>query len=188
MIIPFLGNNVKEYQQNYPVLLSRITPVCPICGGRCHSHCWYDRKVRGPDTTVIKILRVKCTQCGSTHAILPDFLFPKGRYSEHMREEAIFACETGKITQEEASASQSVKTTSRWLKRYREKVAGIIAALGSVLAKLGEYETAITGAGLEQMRQMCAKVETVLGRVITASSLFGKANILLAWGSTGVWI
>jgi len=188
MIIAFLGKTVKSYRENYLILLEQINLICPICNGKCHSHCWYDRKIRSPEPIVIKILRIKCTNCKSTHAILPDILFPKGRYSELMREEVIVDCETGGKTQEEVSGNQSIKTTGRWIKRYRRTIETIIAALRSVLARLREYETMITGTGLEQLRQMCVGVERTLGREINSSGLFGKINILLSWGTTGVWI
>lgn len=105
-----------------------------------------------------------------------------------MREEVIVDCETGGKTQEEVSGNQSIKTTGRWIKRYRRTIETIIAALRSVLARLREYETMITGTGLEQLRQMCVGVERTLGREINSSGLFGKINILLSWGTTGVWI
>lgn len=190
MIITFLGTTVKEYRKKYQILLNQITPICTICHGKCHSHCWYERKTRGPNPDTIKILRVKCVQCGSTHAILPDFLFPKGRYSQTIREEVIIECETEGKTQEEVSQNQSVKTTWRWIKRYRESIVTIKAALRSVLARLGNYESEVTltGSGLKQLKQICIEIEKTLGREIIASGILGKVNILLTWENTGVWI
>jgi len=185
MIISFLGQTVKDYHEKYPILLNLITPICPICHGKCHAHCWYDRKVRGPDPTVIKILRVKCTHCGSTHAVLPDFLHPKGRYSEPVREETIVSCEIKEKTGEAASETQSVQTTRRWIKRYRETIGTIVTALQSVLARLGVYET---NSGLETLIHICAKIEMAIGRVINGSCIFGKVNILLSWEAMGLWI
>ena len=188
MIIPFLGKTVKEYRKNYLILLSQIIPICPICNEKCHHHCWYERKVRGLDPTIIIILRVKCPKCGSTHAILPDFLFPRGRYSGTIREATILDCEIKGKTQEAASENQAVETTRRWIKRYREITANIIAALRSVLARLVRYESAVIGSGFDQLKQMSVAIETALGHEINASGIFGKANILLNWGNTGVWI
>lgn len=190
MIISFLGKTVKEYRENYLILLNQITPICTKCHEKCHSHCRYDRKVRGPDATVIKILRVKCVHCKCTHAILPDFLFPKGRYSETTREEAINDYETGGKTQEEVSGNQSVKTSRRWIKRYRETIAKIMAALRSVLARLGKYESAVTaiGDGFKQLGQICVEIEKTMGREINSSGIFGKVNILLSWEAMGLWI
>lgn len=64
-----------------------------------------------------------------------------------MREEAIIECETGIKTQEEVSQNQSVKTTWRWIKRYRDTIGTIKAALRSVLARLGNYESQVTHRG-----------------------------------------
>lgn len=126
--------------------------------------------------------------CGRTHAILPDFLYPRGRYSETIREATILDCEIKRKTQETASENQAVETTRRWIKRYRETITNAIAALRSVLARLGRYESAVTGNGFDQLTQMSIVIEKILGREINGSGIFGTANILLNWGNTGVWI
>lgn len=188
MIIAFLGKTVKEYQEYYLTFLNQITPICPICNGKCHNHCWYVRKVRGPDHIIIKILRVKCIHCKRTHAILPDFIFPKGRYSQSVREETVVDCEMKEKTQEEASQIQTVETTRRWIKRYRETIETIVTALQSVLARLGVYKTAITDVGLETLKQIYAMVEKKLNQSLASSGIFGKANILLSWEAIRIWI
>ena len=163
-------------------------PICPICNGRCHHHAWYDRKVREPNIVIIPILRVKCVGCGRTHAILPDFLFPKGRYTEPIREEVIKTREHDKKTQEELSEAQSVKTTKRWINRYHQQIERVIAALQSILARLGMYIPFIRGNPLDRLRQICEAIEAAIGRKMKAVGDFGKANILLSWGAPGVWI
>lgn len=188
MIITFLGKSVKEYRKKYLELLNQIIPMCPICHGKCHNHGWYNRKVRDPERIIIKILRVICVSCRQTHAILPDFIFPKGRYPETMREETIQECEISNRTQEKASQIQAVETTRRWIKRYRKTIKTIIAALRSVLARQSEYQTGATGGWTEQLKTLCGKIETKIGRIVTSSSLFGKVNILLSWENTRIWI
>lgn len=61
---------------------------CPYCmtTGFCVDHGYYHRYlVEYQDgmisTCSLRILRVKCTSCGHTHAILPDPLIPYGEYS-----------------------------------------------------------------------------------------------------------
>lgn len=62
--------------------------VCPHCGskGNCHPFAYYDRHlvdfVHGHvcDSS-IHILRVQCSSCHHTHAILPDIIVPYASYS-----------------------------------------------------------------------------------------------------------
>jgi len=187
MIIAFLGKTVKEYRKNYPIFLSKIHLICPICEGSCHNHCWYKRKVREPELISIMILRVKCTKCGATHAVLPDFIYPKGIYSEPEREATITGCECEGRTQEMASQVQSVKTTQRWIARYRKIIKPVIAALQSILARLEVYDITVTGSQLEQLQELNRMVEKEL-KPITSSCWFGKLNILLCWQNMGLWI
>lgn len=60
---------------------------CPVCHstGNCRIHSYYDRNLidffhgRTRYLTV-KVLRVICTSCGHTHAILPDLIIPYSTY------------------------------------------------------------------------------------------------------------
>jgi hypothetical protein len=189
MIIAFLGKTVNEYRKNYPIFLSHFTPICPLCDQNCQSHCWYKRKIREPELAIIKILRVKCANknCGATHAILPDFIYPKGRYSEQMREATIIGYENEGKTQEAVSQVQSVKTTRRWIKRYRDVIKRAIAALQSILARLRVYEFAVIGSGLEQLQQLSCRIEKEINPLIS-SSRFGKVNVLFSWQNMELWI
>ena len=187
MIIAFLGKTVKEYRKEYPIFLSMIHLICPKCEGSCHNHCWYQRKVREPDLITITILRVKCTKCGATHAILPDFIYPKGIYSEPAREATITGCESEGRTQEMVSQVQSVKTTQRWIARYRRIIKPVIAAFQSILARLGVYDITTTGCQIEQLRELNRRVEKALKPIIS-SCWFGKLNTLLSWQNMGLWI
>jgi len=56
---------------------------CPKCGAKASMirHAYYERNVISIINavmlyTILKILRVKCTSCGSTHAILPADIIP----------------------------------------------------------------------------------------------------------------
>jgi hypothetical protein len=189
MIITFLGETVKEYLSNYPLFLSKIIPVCPICEGSCHSHCWYKRKIRAPELATIMIQRVKCAnvKCGATHAILPDFIYPKGRYSEQIREAAINGCENENKTQEAVSQVQSVKTTGRWIAKYRKIINQVIAALQSILARLRIYDIPCAGSFSEQIQELQSQIEQVLNP-LQSSCCLGKTNILLTWQNMGLWI
>lgn len=62
--------------------------VCPYCGskGNCVSFAYYDRHlvdfIHGQVcNTHIRVLRVQCSSCQHTHAILPDVIVPYASYS-----------------------------------------------------------------------------------------------------------
>lgn len=61
---------------------------CPFCKsvGSCENHAYYRRyllEYLNGEISVcsLKILRVRCTSCGHTHAILPDPIIPYAGYS-----------------------------------------------------------------------------------------------------------
>lgn len=62
--------------------------TCPVChsAGNLRVHCYYKRTLTDfiAGQTVsheITVMRVVCDSCGSTHAILPDFIIPYCSYS-----------------------------------------------------------------------------------------------------------
>ena len=78
----------KSLFEQFMPLVSPQLETCPVCGssGNLHIHCYYKRylidfiggKSVRHDVTV---LRCTCDSCGSTHAILPDFIIPYCSYS-----------------------------------------------------------------------------------------------------------
>lgn len=64
--------------------------TCPCCHSRgfCRPHAHYARYLIGlsngkPECRRVTILRVFCTSCRHTHAILPDFIIPFRQFSLH---------------------------------------------------------------------------------------------------------
>jgi len=50
--------------------------------GQCKRHAYYKRKIiTEREKEEIRILRVKCTHCDATHALLPKWIVP---YSQHL--------------------------------------------------------------------------------------------------------
>lgn len=82
MISIYLENFKNEITQKiYDTIISVLNIhalVCPMCG-HCHmtKHAYYSRKVKTTDgIKELVILRVKCENCNSTHALLPSCLIP----------------------------------------------------------------------------------------------------------------
>lgn len=72
------NQNVDKYF-NYIDSYDFITCTCPSCNsiGTLIKHGFYSRRIK--INNVIKnltVLRVKCKECGKTHAVLPSFVIP----------------------------------------------------------------------------------------------------------------
>lgn len=62
--------------------------TCPSCGssGNCRIHAYYGRRLTDlvhntPTASSITVLRLVCSSCGHTHAVLPDLIIPYLSYS-----------------------------------------------------------------------------------------------------------
>ena len=102
---------------------------CPIChrSSDCTIHAHYDRYVIDfiggrPVCHMLKILRVICTCCGHTHAILPDPIIPYGSYSLFfiLRVLAEYFLKTGSIAAICGIFSISPPQLYRWAKLYQQ--------------------------------------------------------------------
>src|SRR5690625_4278092 len=86
IICPVVGGR-KGYEEMLRSEL-RVPQRCPDCRGRLHRHGFYVRGVdalHGP-TLWLRILRLRCTGCRKTHALLPSFVTPYQRMSTPARE------------------------------------------------------------------------------------------------------
>ena len=74
------GKNIsqKKYEEIIDALdFHRLR--CPCCAqaGCLKRHGYYTRRVKvGGQWVKLRILRVKCTHCGKTHALLPSYIVP----------------------------------------------------------------------------------------------------------------
>jgi hypothetical protein len=190
MIVAFLGESVKEYQAKYQQLLAELKFTCPICNHKCHNHGWYKRKTcNGDEVITIKLLRLKCTNCSRTHAVIPDFLRPKARYLQQIREKAVTACHLMKVPIEKATINgQAAETTRRWLKQFKDKLVTVVSAIRSILARYGQYDTIPKNESYCQIVSMSRKLVAILGGIPERSSLFGLINIFLSTHGLQIWI
>lgn len=78
-------------QEHYNSCMKEFRPgreSCPACGARgmCKAFASYERGVMDiadgkPVFRRVRIIRVRCSSCGHTHAIMPDCLVPYRQYS-----------------------------------------------------------------------------------------------------------
>ena len=74
----------KEFERQVQEGTLDVPRECPSCKGRMVKHDRYPRK-----TVVTEVLRMRCKDCGVTHAVLPHFLAPYQRVPTHDREAVI---------------------------------------------------------------------------------------------------
>ena len=119
--------------------------TCPTCGaiGLCKRHSYYKRYIIDyldghPKVIQIKILRVICTGCGKTHAILADPIVP---YDSHsllfiLRVLAEYYLHTKTIAEICKTYAISISTFYRWhklFKEHREHWQGLLVSMESSL-------------------------------------------------------
>lgn len=80
--------NLKGYMENISNNYIDFDYTCPKCGAHeFHRHAFYERHVLYLDNdhtihdAILSVLRLKCTSCNSTHAILPSDVIPYSIYS-----------------------------------------------------------------------------------------------------------
>jgi len=184
MILAFLGQSVKEYETGFMQLLDKLSLFCTICHGACNYHAWCERKARtGEGTCILKLPRVRCGSCRHTHLVLPDFLRPYGRYTQHVRQKAVLACLEGVPAEKAAVCGQAVETVRRWVARFKEDVEKAAAALRSLLARWGRFPP-LGRSSLKDLTGSCLEAAGSMA----FSCLFGLADILLGLVGLPVWL
>lgn len=78
----------KSFFHQFMPLFKPELETCPVCEstGNLHIHSYYKRTLIDfidgkPVRHEITITRLQCDSCGSTHAVLPDFIIPYCSYS-----------------------------------------------------------------------------------------------------------
>lgn len=138
-----LGTGVKEYREN----LKRgfeIDRDCLCCGNsRLHKHDSYTRTaIFGKQEARVVILRLRCSECGVTVSLLPNFLTPHKVYATAVREEAVSSVLNGVSMSEAASRITSLSrvSVSGWLKELSSKAASLTGRLLSHICEYGSPE------------------------------------------------
>jgi hypothetical protein len=191
MIIEYLGESVKDYDSFVTQRLSTL-PVCPFCEHGCHRHGCYLRGVReGNGVVMLSIQRVWCQVCSVTHAILPSFLSPYGRYPVRAREAVVTEQGEGVAVEEAGTlAGQTVETSKRWLSAFRRVIPSVLGALRAALAQRGIYPVACHTAPLQELASLCTlwfKAHQE-GVAISSGTIFARANCILSQEAARLWL
>ena len=132
-----INEQIKEYEEevNFPGL------KCSCGSQQLDFHGVYERNIIKNNVEYkIKIKRVKCKECGKTHALLPVFILPY--YQTEVEE--IITCvelleEKGKSTTEvEKEVGISRQKLNQWRKKYKKLEITIRETYGKIL-KIREF-------------------------------------------------
>jgi transposase-like protein len=189
LIVAHLGDSVKDYLEHFWFYLAQVEWHCPACGAKLVLHAKYLRKVKVPEAVlivIITIIRYRCTSCGKTHAILPDFLAPYRRYAMSTIEATVTAVVEDKVPLEKAPGDQDLATTRRWVQRFLGLSEQATSLLGSILIRLKQEFLPLVTRDDGHYRSL----QRILGELpaIPATSSFGRANIWLTLDGTALWL
>ena len=176
MIITYLGRNVKDYRENFLRNFEKLEVICPQCSGKTALHGCYDRHINiNENTEWIVIQRVICSNCGRTHAILPDFIKPYKHYSAGDIEFALRDAEDG-VPAEKVDTASSISTIKRWINEFRALGNQAVGGLRAILKKV--FDKTINDIGIIGLNTFEA-LEYILEKLpyIKSSGLaIGEAN------------
>jgi transposase-like protein len=188
LIVAQIGQTVKEYINNFAMLLLGVVFYCPICGEPMFIHAWYDRSAyENEETFLLHIARYRCERCNKTHAILPDFLAPYRRHTIAAVENVIIEVLEEEKTIEATTGPQSIETTGRWVRRFRQHADHIAGALESFLYRFTGEIPEIISVG---PRSPLTRIKEVISKVggISSGGIFSLGNILLSKDAAGIWL
>lgn len=188
LIVTYLGENLNDYTKNFFHFLGEKSFYCPKCGSKLRFHDKYDRSlIFGSERFEFLIQRCFCSQCRTTHAILPDFVSPYKHYSaaeiEMVLEEHYDRTPVNRI-----DSPASVDTIKRWIKSYDQKICQAIPFLLNFISiALGIMFSFLDFTGsspLENLEELFEKIEYVE----TSGLTIGKANITLTVATTELYL
>ena len=118
------------------------------CGhtGCLERHGYYKRKLKTPWGIIeLRILRVRCKECGKTHAILPELVVPYSQIPADIQQRmllyALGSPQLTKIMEEnnEITESNVLAVRSRFRKHWKERLLSMGRDLGEEIADLIRY-------------------------------------------------
>jgi hypothetical protein len=178
MRIPYLGKNFNEYRKIFQLKMLELEITCTVCGSKTHRHGGYWRNAWCTENTKkekLWIVRVRCANegCGTTHALIPDFLIPFKKYVASEVEEAVMEQLIGpKMATLETEAEES--TIRRWWRQYKERTAKAANELEALLMKEHSKMVSLLKADMVGVKRLKILIERF--PQILSTCVFGAAN------------
>lgn len=145
MITLLVDNCNQISQSSYNDIINRIQfhrLVCSCNRSACLSiHGYYYRSLKTPSGPVrLRICRVRCSECGRTHALLPSFLVPYSQISTKEQQVICRLYEAGEIPYAicESNSSIDENNVKSVLRSYRSRWKQMLLSLRIGLEPLRE--------------------------------------------------
>lgn len=153
--------------------------ICPKCGSGMTFHSTYERHVHIDEIVEwLTIQRVICSECGGTHAVIPDFIRPYKHYSTYDSEMSLRDVDNG-VPIEQVETAASISTLRRWVSEFREKSHQAAGALRALLFR--HYTGTISEV------QLCgSKIFGVLERILEKLPRIRSSSFVI--GDTNIWL
>lgn len=144
IILP-LGRTVKAYLRQYGDSRPTLCISCPTCGAEAmQKHGKYCRTaVTNRRVYTVPVYRWRCTGCGKTTSVMPDFLAPYAQFVSVVREGVLRRHLRGLTVREIAARMGSLavsglseRTVARWLAQVRKRAPVWAVALSEHLLRL----------------------------------------------------
>lgn len=177
MILAYLGRTLKEYSENFLKFIENISFLCPICEAKTTYHAKYSRKlILFECVEKIIIQRVKCTECGKTHAIIPDFIRPFKHYAGEEIEKTVCEVESGASPSETYASSSTI---NRWYNEFMEKGTHLYGALRSLLLR-------VFNIYVNELQISDAKISLALRHLLHQFPPMESSKLVL--GDSNIWL
>jgi hypothetical protein len=149
--IVMITGNFKGFKGITPEIYGKVTANLPLYRLRCscgHAGClvrhgYYSRRLKTRQgTIVLRILRVRCKECGRTHAILPEIVVPYSQIPADLQQWMLLyplgSPELESLMQKNSDISESnvLAVRSRYRRNWKERLLSMGMAIRDGIADL----------------------------------------------------
>jgi hypothetical protein len=146
-----ITGNFKGFKGITPEIYGKVTANLPLYRLRCscgHAGClvrhgYYSRRLKTRQGTIIlRILRVKCRECGRTHAILPEIVVPYSQIPVDLQQFMLLyplgshELESLMEANSDISESNILAVRSRYRRNWKERLLSMGMSLETGIADL----------------------------------------------------
>lgn len=176
-----MSSSLKEYTLHLDEMVSKLDLRCTACGetvalfGFARSR----KVIMNGENHRIPLRRVRCTDCGKTHVILPDFLCPHKHYSVFDIELAISDLESG-IRVEEIDCAAEPSTIRRWHASFTAKAARVLGGLQAALqVHFDQAVSELSITGKTYFERLATIIEQ-FPEMEASDFIFSRSNLILS--------
>jgi hypothetical protein len=173
-------------EDNAKDLSSRGVVLCALCKGFFAFHRSYQRGLKDRDSSKEQgwVAQVRCDLCKKYPALIPDFIMPYKHYKAEVIESVIAEYESGLNIEHMDGCAADISTMRRWVRQFKERGAGAIGWLLSILLTL--YNRRISLLKLQNMTLLRQLARLLCEfRLPKTGGIISSVNIILTTQNCG---